>query len=84
MGRPHLWFFYISIIFVSMMALLMPGTPRNENVQGKVTLNWPGDQAIENGSLSDEIWMPNCLQLQRAAMRGATTDANPVKVSCKQ
>jgi hypothetical protein len=67
-----------------MMALLMPGTPRNENVQGTVTLNWQGEHAIEHGSLSDEIWMPSCRQLQRAAMRGAKTDVNRVKVSCNQ
>jgi hypothetical protein len=84
MLRTHLWFLTISIIFVSMMAGLMPGEQRNQYVHGKMILNWSGNYSGGDESFTEETWMPNCYLLQRAASRVSDNEHEGIRVSCDE
>ena len=84
MVRTHLWFLTISIIFVSMMAGLMPGEQKKEFVHGKMIVNWRGNYSGSSESFTEETWMPTCYLLQRAASRMSDTEHDGIKVSCDE
>ncbi|MBV8652046.1 MAG: hypothetical protein JO255_11310 [Alphaproteobacteria bacterium] len=84
MVRTHLWFLTISIIFVSMMAGLMPGEQKKQLVQGKMIVNWRENYSGAGESFTEETWMPTCYLLQRAASRMSDSEHDGVKVSCDE
>jgi hypothetical protein len=84
MTRTHLWFLIVSIIFVSMMAGLMPGEQKNQYVHGRMILSWHGNYSSSGESFSEETWMPTCYLLQRAASRASDTEHEGIRVSCDE
>jgi hypothetical protein len=84
MVRTHLWFLTISIIFVSMMAGLMPGEQKKQLVHGKMIVNWRENYSGAGESFTEETWMPTCYLLQRAASRMSDGEHDGVKVSCDE
>ena len=84
MVRTHLWFLTISIIFVSMMAGLMPGEQGKQLVHGKMVVNWRESYSGSGASFTEETWMPTCQLLQRAASRMSYTEHDGVQVSCDE
>jgi hypothetical protein len=82
MMRIHLWFLTLSIVFVSMMATLMPGRQSYKSDYGKMTVNWSKNYANEAELFTDDTWMSTCYRLQRAVSRGSNTERDGIKVSC--
>lgn len=82
MMRIHLWFFALSLVFVSMMATLMPGRQNYKSDYGKMTVNWSKNYADESALFTDDTWMSTCYRLQRAVSRESNTEHDGIKVSC--